>query len=247
MRKLLLGTALSLILVASANAADLYTKAPPATYNWTGLYVGGNVGYGWGTGGDSTVFETAAGVVVGAPTNLSTNVTGFVGGGQIGYNWQISSVVLGIEGDLDYLDQTGTSTFTNVLGTGTNNLRENYISTVRGRLGYAADRWLFYVTGGAAFVGFTGSSSFDFIGSPTSVPITSATGNRPGYAVGGGVDMALSHNWTLGVEYLYVNTGSVTDHYPTGPFFATTLGLPILADTHDFEDNIVRAHLNFKF
>src|SRR5262245_32622239 len=81
-----------------ASAADLprkapaYTPPPPPVYSWTGFYVGGNIGYGWGNGDtDFIPLPTAAGFVNLAPTTLSTDPKGVIGGIQVGYNWQVAT------------------------------------------------------------------------------------------------------------------------------------------------------------
>jgi outer membrane immunogenic protein len=130
MKKILFATVASLALGAgAARAADVVTEqAPvPATpmvvpvFSWSGVYLGGNLGYGW---------AKAA-----APDD-----DGFVGGGQIGYNYEFSNhVVLGIEGDMD------------ATGWRFNGNDVDYTVTGRGRLGYAFDRWMLYGTGGIAY------------------------------------------------------------------------------------------------
>ena len=103
-------------------------------YNWTGFYVGINGGGAFGTSAwDSTG---------------SRNVSGGLVGGTVGYNYQFGQAVFGVEGDIDWADINGTSTTGCPLGCKTS---DTWLSTVRGRLGYAADRFMPFVTGGAAF------------------------------------------------------------------------------------------------
>jgi outer membrane immunogenic protein len=104
MKRILGGMVVAAALSGSAFAADLpsrtYVKAPamaaPST-NWSGLYIGGNVGYGWGNGStalgadESDVFPTST---------LDSRLKGAFGGAQIGYNWQIGSIVTGLEADI---------------------------------------------------------------------------------------------------------------------------------------------------
>src|SRR5665811_898073 len=105
----------SLLTATNASAADLpaYTKAPvvAVVYDWTGLYIGANLGYSWGraiTDGSVTGTQTVTVVGVGtAVTPLATlpltgraDVNGFVGGGQLGYNWQQGTWLFGLEGDI---------------------------------------------------------------------------------------------------------------------------------------------------
>src|SRR5262249_20402438 len=145
MKRFLLASAAMLALtglVGTANAADLprqvYTKAPPMMapyYNWTGFYVGINGGGGWGTANWNSTgdFDVSGGVV----------------GGTVGYNWQFGTGVVGPEGDIAWADISGT-TATGCVGGGCST-KNTWLGTARGRVGYAFDRIMPYVTGGAAF------------------------------------------------------------------------------------------------
>jgi outer membrane immunogenic protein len=131
-------------MTAIAAAADLARRAPspyypaqPAIvqiYNWTGFHVGINGGGGFGSSNwDSTG---------------SRDVSGGLIGGTAGYNYQFGQVVAGIEGDIDWSGINGSTTNLCPPGCKTSN---TWLATVRGRLGYAADRFMPYITGGAAF------------------------------------------------------------------------------------------------
>ena len=105
-------------------------------YNWTGFYVGINGGGGWGGSEFSAPFSTG-----------SFDTSGGLVGGTIGYNWQMNQFVFGLEGDIDWSNIRGSAA---CAGT-TCEARNDWLSTVRGRFGYAFDRFMPYVTGGAAF------------------------------------------------------------------------------------------------
>jgi outer membrane immunogenic protein len=97
----------------SAMAADLparvYTKAPAFVdpgYNWSGFYLGGNVGYSWGKSNDTSAFTNGAGTTLSASIG-SSNLDGVVGGGQAGYNWQVQNWVWGLEGDIQATGERG--------------------------------------------------------------------------------------------------------------------------------------------
>src|SRR4051812_5024181 len=93
--------------------APRYTKAPPpvvAVWNWTGFYIGGNIGYSWGRSGDTSTLTNAAGTVLFTSAN-GTNMDGVIGGGQIGYNWQTQNWVWGLEADIQASDQKGRRDF----------------------------------------------------------------------------------------------------------------------------------------
>ena len=205
----------------AAAAADLsrppptpYYKAPIATpyYNWSGFYIGINGGGAFG----SSAWDSTG----------SRNVSGGLVGGTVGYNYQVGQAVFGVEGDIDWSDINGTSTTACPLGCKTEN---TWLSTVRGRLGYAADRFMPFVTGGAAF-GNVQATTPGFAG---------ASDDRTGWTLGGGLEAALAPNWTGKVEYLYVDLGSFNCGLNCGSGLAT--------DNVSFHTNILRAGLNYKF
>ena len=150
-------------------------------YNWTGFYFGIN---GGGAFGSSTWDSTG-----------SRNVSGGLVGGTVGYNYQFGQAVVGVEGDIDWTDINGTTT--NACPPAARPATPGS-STVRGRLGYAADRFMPFVTGGAAFG--------DIRASTPGFATSSAT--NTGWTLGGGLEAALAANWTAKVEYLYVDLGN---------------------------------------
>ena len=113
-------------------------KAPAyvAGYNWTGFYLGINGGGGWGNS-DWNGFA------------VSNSPSGGMVGGTVGYNWQGvgSPWVFGLEGDIDWADIEGS---TRLRGGALLPDQNNWLGTVRGRVGYAFDRIMPYVTGGLA-------------------------------------------------------------------------------------------------
>ena len=231
-------------------AADLPLKAPVmapvVVYNWTGFYIGGNVGYSWGrnnvdivgssttttrtrefrTAGQNLISDTT--VVTGptafAGTGGSTNVDGIIGGGQIGYNWQFDrSWVFGLEADIQGSGEKGDfAVCAGVLGcsvVGTANYKLNWFGTVRGRLGVLpTDRVLLYVTGGLAYGEVESNHALGFVGFPTAAFGTKQT--KAGYTVGGGIEGALGGNWTAKAEYLFMDLGSFGGG--TGAFASST-------------------------
>jgi outer membrane immunogenic protein len=212
----------ALALMPSANAADLSVaplyKAPPAppvtpAYNWSGFYIGLNGGGGWG---HSYWDSSATGI----------NTSGAVAGGTAGYNYQIGNAVLGVEGDIDWANLKGSSTST--LCPAGCSTSDSWLSTVRGRLGYAFGGVLPYVTGGLA-AGDIQASSPGFPG---------ATADRAGWTAGGGIEFALPGNWTAKAEYLHVDLG----RFNCG---VNCNGLP--TDNVSMHDNLVRAGINYRF
>jgi outer membrane immunogenic protein len=230
MKHAILATAGLLALAAAtspAAAADLpprlpVAKAPayipPSVYNWTGFYIGVNGGYGWGQSEHS---DTLLGVSTG-----DFDLSGGLVGGTVGFNYQAGPWVWGLEGDLDWANIQGTSgTFLTGAGLTSYATELRWLSTVRGRLGYAFDRVLPYVTGGLA----VGDVRADI-----NTPGATATGSNTqiGWTVGAGVEYGITPNVTAKIEYNYVDLGSST---------------PILADSVDFRAHVVRGGVNWKF
>jgi outer membrane immunogenic protein len=208
MKKFLLASAAMITLGAtSASAADLsarktmpYKAQPYAqAYNWSGVYLGVNGGGGWGDSNSSDGFRALV-------------------GGTIGFNYQVSQAVFGLEGDIDWSDlrRNGSCAAFSC------EARNNWLSTVRGRLGYAVDRVMPYVTGGVAF----GDIKTSVAG------IGDSNVTKSGWTVGGGLEAAIAGPWTAKVEYLHVDLGS---------------GDSPVGSSENFQTNIVRAGINNRF
>ena len=202
----LLATVAAIGFASVASAADLPTKGPyykapmaaPA-FSWTGFYLGGDVGYGWGRSSGTGTDSAGLGLT---PYDYDTN--GVIGGGFLGYNYQINQFVVGVEADWQAADLKGNSgSFTNPGATYTFSTNVNNYGSLRGRLGYAVDRWLVFATGGWAW-GYA-STSFAFTGTP---PFSTNSGNRSGWTGGGGVEYAITNNWLARLEYRYTDLGS---------------------------------------
>jgi outer membrane immunogenic protein len=228
MKRLLIAGALAFAAAGQALAADLPQPAPPPpqapaayiptvapVYNWGGIYFGGNGGYGFGT----SKWTTAAG---GATNDFS--VTGFLVGGTVGANFQTDAFVFGIEGDFDGSWMQGTSSNT---GCSICETKNNWLSTVRARAGYAADRVLFYGTAGGAF----GNISEGLNGAANN---TFASSTKAGWTAGAGLEVAFADNWTARIEYLFVDLQSAS--FSTG-----------LAPTVSFDTSLVRLGVDYKF
>jgi outer membrane immunogenic protein len=223
-----------------ARAADLpvgpsYYPAkpfpPPAIYDWTGIYVGGNVGGGLlsdSVGQNGTATTSTA-------TNLSTSGSlhpaGVIGGGQIGANWEFAPWVVGIEGSWDASGIQG-NTLINVASTAiapppviaqerfTSNV--NWIAAVTGRVGYAANDWLFYAKGGGAWMHVSYTEDL-LTGASTNVPpgATAFTqvisDNRSGFTVGVGIEFGLVENISGKIEYDFYDFGSKNYNFGITP------------------------------
>lgn len=228
--------------LGTAIAADLvprtYTKAEPLAapyYNWTGFYIGGNVG-GVAAGGRVATDPTNA---IGSGNGDQNDIfkSGVTGGAQVGYNWQASpNWVLGIEGDFNWLGSSRSTCDINDCNS--NNpliftAKTDYLATVRGRIGYAWDRSLLYVTGGLAIAGVNDSFT-----NYSLTEIDSHKATKTGYVVGGGIETALwASNWTVKAEYLYANVGANR--------VFTAAGDGYLDFTHEY--HVGRLGLNYRF
>jgi outer membrane immunogenic protein len=222
---LLLASALSLGAVQVVFAADMPVKAPATivAQNWTGCYVGLHLGHVWGTS-KQTYGGTRAGVPdaflpVGFDVTGDYKVYGVLGGGEGGCNYQIGSWVAGVEIDGGWTNASGSAGPTSgAIAAGSNPLRlfrtqQSWLASARGRLGYAAHKWLWYVTGGIAFSGFDVNNDACAVASngcrvPTSV-------SRTGWIAGVGAEYALGGGLSVKSELLYADFG--TFHYDDSP------------------------------
>jgi len=256
MKKLAALLAFSTVLAygAAARAADVEA---PAVYDWTGFYIGGNIGYAFG--GDDKVGLLTNGEGVEPGGILGGNVTdidklelhGIFGGGQIGYDWQTGSIVFGAIADIeasavkDSFNAHIKDKFDFDVGV---NAKDNIDvwGTVRARLGWAFDRVLIYGTGGLAWadINYKVRMNDDDEGVSANLSDNSV---RVGWTAGGGIAWAIDENWSIGAEYLYVNFGEYSikgpvvfkdDGDPTGETLETE-------PTPEFSS--IKGFVNFKF
>jgi outer membrane immunogenic protein len=219
MKRVFLATVGVLALAATAGAADLSTRRynpPPAympLYNWTGFYLGLNGGAAWGR---SRWSGTGTG---------NFNLSGGMIGGTIGYNWQNGPWVFGLEGDIDWTNIGGTTTTACAVGCKTQN---SWLATARGRVGYAINRFMPFVTGGLA-VGDIDAR----VGG-----VSAATNTNAGWTVGGGLEFAIAGGWTAKAEYLYVDLGN---------FNCGVACTGVTPDNVSFHAHIARGGVNFRF
>lgn len=208
-----------------AEAADMYRKAPPATpiespvsvYNWTGFYAGANLG------GEFLRDRATVGA-----TRGSLNSSSLFGGVQAGYNFQTGPWVFGVEGDIGY----GHPSKTGVFGANIAKTEQGMNGTLRARAGYAIDRTLVYATGGLAVANFSTTVS-------NGVAAQKSSTTRAGYAVGAGIEHAMTNNISVKGEYLYEGFGTQSNNFA---------GLaPAVATRQSLSDHIVRVGVNYKF
>jgi outer membrane immunogenic protein len=251
------------------SAAAFADPLAPISYNWSGIYAGGNVGYSWGRATNTYNEPAFAGPpAVGLPTSFSTSqqLNGAIGGFQFGYNVQGNSPwVGGFETDFQWSGERGSSSFSGAyvippppipipdtlpatapgdpLVNGTFKASIQWFGTVRGRLGVLITPTAFvYGTGGFAYGQIKSSGTITDAGPPAAWSFGATTINF-GWTLGAGIEGAFpnSPDWTWKVEYLYIDFGRVS-----GTGFDTDFGGPFNWSTN-VTDNIVRGGFNYRF
>jgi outer membrane immunogenic protein len=210
-------------LAGMASAADLpartYTKAPAAapvmTYNWSGCYVGANVGGGWAHTRQEFAPAPFTGLLF--SDGQGSNV---IGGGQVGCDYQFDRFVVGAEGQFDF-GRVNSSAIEPLFPTFTSAAQTKQIFTATARVGYlVVPSVLAYVKGGAAwaqtYLAVTGSVPIAFLSE-------SAALNRSGWTVGGGAEWMFSPGWSVFAEYNYMDFGNGMAGYVAAP---NTVGAP---------------------
>ena len=227
-------TAISAILAAPAFAADPAIMAPLPVFTWTGFYAGAHAGFV--NAGNTVEDGSAPGNQVLVGRRASLNSSGGLAGLQAGYNWQISSLVLGVEGDISLaslsrraqLFDVTAGAFTTTYRTGLSS-----IGSLRLRAGVAFDRVLVYATGGVAFGNLRHSLSDPNFAPPSAT--LSRGSSATGLVIGGGVEYALTDNWIGRAEVLHAR------------FPNKTVIAPLY--TFTFKNSVTQARLgvNYKF
>ncbi len=185
-------------------------------FSWSGFYAGINAGYGWG----SSEWNSSV-------TSGTTSPGGGLFGGTLGFNMQSGAFVFGVEGDAaGSWIRDSTSTGSGICGLPGCQIQTSWFATARGRVGYAFDRALIYLTAGGAFGDVQMLSNG-----------LSATADRAGWTAGLGLEYALLGPWSAKVEYLYANLGSSSCG-------ATTCGIDT---TVKYNVNIIRLGVNYRF
>jgi outer membrane immunogenic protein len=236
MKKLVLGTIALISLAGTAVAADLPQRpaykapimSPVPVYNWTGFYVGGNIGGAWG-------HVNATDVTTGA--TASPNNTGFAGGFQVGYDWQAGPWVFGIRNLFDGTSISGGATISDPFFSGTVNSKLRWFDTLTGRAGYLVQpNVLLYAQGGAAWTSWT----IDAISGGATVGSISG-GNRTGWTVGGGAEWMFLPHWSAFLEYNFMGFGTRSE--------ATTACVPagcaLISAKSDLQNFLVGVNYRF--
>ncbi len=229
MKKLLLAPVLLLTMSGYALAADaVVVESPPEVsvvpaFNWTGGYIGGQVGYLWGEGDASgDAFGTA-----------EIEPDGWLGGIYVGYNYQFTNnVVLGVDADFAWTgaDDDGSPIVLGGAEVASLDTELEWEGAVRARLGYAVDRFLPYVAGGVAF-GRLHGEGFDLLGTS----LGDADETNTGWTLGVGLEYAFTDNVVARAEYRYTDFGDFDVNFEGSEF------------TTDLTTNDVRLGLAWKF
>jgi outer membrane immunogenic protein len=199
-KSILLASTILAAFSGSAFAADSIAAAPVA-YEWSGFYVGAQLGYGWG---DVKSHDQNIGNGVSDWAD-SWNSDGVLGGIHLGYNTAFNSIVLGAEADIEGSGMSGSvdSDFAGTIKT-----KIDVQGSLRARLGYATGPALFYATGGLAVAHFDTHYA-------EGLTTDSSSHTKAGWTLGAGVEYAFTQNWTTRVEYRYSDFGKFTDNPAT--------------------------------
>jgi outer membrane immunogenic protein len=238
MKRFLLAGALAFAAAGQGLAADLPEPAPPPqapvaynpnvvpVYNWGGIYYGINGGYAVGTSNWNDPNNP-----FGVTSTGNFSVSGFAVGPTVGANFQSDAFVFGVEGDFDYMGVKGTSTSTFCTANPCET-KQTWLGTARLRVGYAADRVLFYGTAGGAFGNIEAGVNGGFQSS-----------SKAGWTAGAGIEAALSDNWTARIEYLYVDLQNGTCNTANCGF--DTAG--VANDSVKLTESLIRLGVDYKF
>jgi len=245
-------TAAAAVAVGSANAADLPVPASgayyppsyaPAIYNWTGLYLGGNVGLSLM---DDTDTATTSNGYQNAGTRTDLRDLGWMGGVQFGVNYEFTPVVVGVEGTWSPAYMTASNIIPSLVLANSQRAYANepWFATVTGRIGYAWDDLLFYGRGGVAWMDVNyRQDDLNFAGAVAfSQQINDV---RTGFTAGVGLEYGLTEHWSARIEYNFFDFGTKTYNFnnlstttgPIGPF-------PISINSIV---NSITAGINFRF
>ena len=223
MKKLLASAAALFGFLALTNAAIAADPIEDMTYDWSGGYIGAELGGVWGNADVSIPLY---------PSDFDLDTSGFAGGLYVGYNFQSNALVFGVEADINIMDVDGDE-LSGCIGIGCPPppgeryaVEQDWDASVRARAGYAIDNMLLYVTGGAAF------SSIE----TSYIPLAGGHDESDlfGWTVGGGLEYGFTPNITGRVQYLYTDYGNES-FFHIGP------------STVDYDTHSVMAGIAWRF
>ena len=174
-------------------------------FSWTGFYIGGHLGYGWGSSSTSNLPGIGNGDGFdGNADGFAVQPYGWLAGVSVGYNWQYDHFIFGLEADLGYLGADDTQE--NAGGFAI--VEYGGYGTLTGRIGYADDRWLFYAKGGLALANIENTAGAFTGGDIDPSDFTSVDETRAGWTLGVGVEYAFQRDLSMKIEYLYMDFGA---------------------------------------
>ena len=255
MKQLLIAASTLVSATAIASAAQAADIAP-GSYDWTGVYAGVNAGAAWNNSESANDFRYEGERVQTLTNQINGDQIVFTAGGIIGYNYQIDQMVLGAEADINYLgfsDKTKRSRdwtndgYPGLTTSSQLSFEGNWYGTLRGRLGYAADNLLFYGTGGLAYGHMSAEGNVKAKYGPDDVTWDGSTDSTNwGWTIGAGMEYGID-NWSLGVEYLFVDLGSAEwDADRSGPLADMAQDTDAKGSV-DYQFSVVRATAKLRF
>jgi len=220
-RTLLSAVGAALFNLSSGIAADGPKIKPvniSAPFDWSGIYAGGHVGYSRGRAG-TTLSDPA-------PLDASNSFGSLFGGVQLGWNYMLTPrTLLGVEADISFPNYLSADNVASSRTTARTDVAHeiDYIGTLRGRFGYATDRWLIYGTGGFAF------TQGRFLQTPGAADDQDKILRMlTGWTLGGGIETAIAPRWTARIEYFYTNFGTANVTFPSGTQYSSTFDIHTL-------------------
>lgn len=225
------------VLLAMAGLGTAQAAPPAPIYNWTGFYVGVHAGHSWGSQNWTQTFNNQ-----GNPNDTTSSalpLNGFLGGLQAGYNFQSGPWVFGLEGDWSWTGAKGCAGNV-IFFTYESCSQANWYATATGRIGYAFDRSLIFVRGGAAFTQQKHYSNL------LGVIDTQETNNvTSGFIIGGGIEHAITPNWSVKLEYNFMDFGKKD----TPLTYLASGSSPGLQENWDvsYRVHVVKVGINYRF
>ncbi len=244
--------------VAPAASAGPLSPPPSGPVNWTGFDLGFQAGFAWGHSGLG--FAGYDSFAASAVTNsVISSHYGAIGGAHAGYNYQIGQFVVGVEGSVDLTSSLYEANFPGAFG-GSSVLAStpSYVQgSIRGRFGYAFDRALIYATAGfatgdvkTAYQLSGNNSQNGGINAGNIVYGSNLFTNFPvGWTAGGGVEYAITDQWSVRGEYRYTSFGMISNAFIDSGSLSLTPGLSgsSLSANRRLDQNLVEAGFSYKF
>lgn len=256
-----------LLIATSAVCLSAATASRAQEVNWSGFYIGANLGGSWGDVSMNTHVSPGVGPIVIPPVDVTqinqtpgpnSNKSGFTGGVQGGFNWQSDSLLLGIETDWGFMDidnhrtnvyQSLVQVTPPIVGppppvptyTLEQRAQTNWIWTLRPRLGYVSGPWMIYGTAGLATTSIDLETKYSDTRIPPNSGSVSDSKSKWGWAAGLGGAYAFTPEWSVRGEWLYADFGSVRDN------FVSTNGFAVLTSEAKVRANLLRLGVDYKF